>query len=110
MLHDPRSSFRVAVVRPKKEEKGFRKRKKNIDNRHMEVVMASMARYEYAARPPTGGWLLEVRKDGSPKGNIRKNPVTGRYQFYRGRLNVLRPSLEESNLETLKEKIEKLDL
>ena len=69
-----------------------------------------MARYEYVGRPPTGGWLVEVRRDGSPKGNIRKNPVTGRYQFYRGRLNVLRPSLEESDIEALKKRIEELDL
>jgi hypothetical protein len=69
-----------------------------------------MAKYEYVERPPRGGWLAEVRKDGAPKGNIRKNPVTGRYQFYRGRLNVLRPSLEESDIEALKKRIEELDL
>jgi len=69
-----------------------------------------MGKYEYVGRTPSGGWLMEVRKNGSPKGNIRKNPVTGRYQFYRGRLNVIRPSLEESDMEALKARIEELDL
>ena len=49
-------------------------------------------------------------KRGSHKGNIRKNPVTGRYQFYRGSRNAMRPMLETSDMETLKEKIEQLDL
>jgi hypothetical protein len=53
---------------------------------------------------------MEVRKGFSCKGNIRKNRVTGRYQFYRGVYNVIRPMLEESDLESLKERIEKSDL
>ena len=57
-----------------------------------------------------GGWILEVRKGDSIKGNIRKNRTTGRYQFFRGSRNAIRPMLEETDIETLKEQIEKLDL
>ncbi len=39
-----------------------------------------------------------------------KNPVTGRYQFYRGSRNAIRPALEESDIEALKQRIEKLEL
>jgi hypothetical protein len=53
---------------------------------------------------------MEVRKGPSHKGNIRKNPVTGRFQFYRGSRNAIRPMLEDSDMETLKERIEELDL
>jgi len=69
-----------------------------------------MGKYEYRERPPTGGWVLEVRKGESHKGNIRKNPTTGRYQFYRGSRNAIRPSIEESDIETLKKRIEELNL
>jgi hypothetical protein len=53
---------------------------------------------------------MEVRKGLSHKGNIRKNRTTGRYQFFRGSRNAIHPSLEESDIETLKERIEELDL
>ncbi len=69
-----------------------------------------MSKYDYVERPITGGWMFEVRKGLSHKGNIRKNPTTGRYQFYRGSRNAIRPSLEESDIETLKERIEELNL
>jgi hypothetical protein len=69
-----------------------------------------MSKYIYVGRAPWGGWIMEVRKGGAHKGNIRKNPVTGRYQFYRGSLNATRPLLEASDMEALKEKIEELDL
>jgi hypothetical protein len=69
-----------------------------------------MTKYEYVPISRPGGWLMEVRKDGSCKGNIRKHRVTGRYQFYRGSRNVIRPILEESFLETLKERIEELHM
>jgi hypothetical protein len=69
-----------------------------------------MAKYDYVGRTPSGGWIMEVRKGASVKGNIRKNPVTGRYQFYRGSRNAIRPLLETSDIETLKDQIEKLDL
>ncbi len=69
-----------------------------------------MSKYEYVSRPPHGGWILEVRKGSSHKGNIRKNRTTGRYQFFRGSRNALRPCLEEPDVETLKERIEELDL
>ncbi len=69
-----------------------------------------MSKYEYVDKPPGGGWLLEVRKGTSRKGNIRKNPITGRYQFYRGSVNATRCALDESDVETLKSKIEEFDL
>ncbi len=72
-----------------------------------------MGKYDYVdkkMKSPLGGWLIEVRKGASVKGNIRKNPVTGRYQFYRGSRNAIRPALEESDIETLKQGIEKLEL
>ena len=69
-----------------------------------------MTRYEYVDRPPSGGWVMEVRKGGAHKGNIRRNRTTGRYQFFRGSHNVIRPMLEETDIETLKERIEELDL
>jgi len=69
-----------------------------------------MSKYDYVDRPPSGGWIMEVRKGPSHKGNIRKNRTTGRYQFFRGSRNAIRPSLEESDIETLKKRIEQLDL
>ena len=69
-----------------------------------------MGKYDYVERPPSGGWLLEVRKEQSHRGNILKNPVTGRYQFYRGSRNATRPMLEASDMETLKQRIEELDI
>jgi hypothetical protein len=69
-----------------------------------------MSKYIYVERTPWGGWIMEVRKEGAHKGNIRKNPVTGRYQFYRGSRNATRPLLETSDMEALKEKVEELDL
>jgi hypothetical protein len=69
-----------------------------------------MAKYEYLDRPPTGGWIAEVRRDRSYVGNIRKSRTTGRYQFFRGSRNPIRPMLEESDLQMLIEEIEKLDL
>ncbi len=53
---------------------------------------------------------MEVKKGSSCKGNIRKNPFTGRYQFYRGAANVTRPSIEDANLEALIAQIEDMDM
>jgi len=69
-----------------------------------------MGKYEYKEKNPSGRWWMEVKKGSSCKGNIRKNPFTGRYQFYRGAVNVTRPSLEEANLEALIAKIENMDM
>jgi len=69
-----------------------------------------MSKYEYIEKPAGTPWLMEVRKGRSHKGNIRKSPVTGRYQFFRGSVNVIRPVLEESDIDTLIEGIEKLNL
>jgi hypothetical protein len=69
-----------------------------------------MSKYEYVEKPSPDRWWMEVRKGSSCKGNIRKNPITGRYQFYRGAVNVIRASLEEARLEALIAQIEELDL
>jgi hypothetical protein len=53
---------------------------------------------------------MEVHKGPVHVGNVRKNRTTGRYQFFRGKLNAIRPVLEEPVLEVLLEEIEKLDL
>ena len=69
-----------------------------------------MSRYEYADSTLTGGWLLQVRDGIRHVGNIRKNRVTGRYQFFRGSKNAIRPMIEESDLETLRQRIEETEL
>ncbi len=69
-----------------------------------------MSKYEYVKKPSGTPWVMEVRKGGSHKGNIRKSPYTGRYQFFRGSVNVIRASCEESDIDTLIGKIEELDL
>ena len=69
-----------------------------------------MNKYQYVEKPSPGRWWMEVRKGSSCKGNIRKNPFTGRYQFYRGAVNVLRSSFEEADLEALIGRIEEVDL
>jgi hypothetical protein len=69
-----------------------------------------MSKYEYIDRPPTGGWILEVRKGTIHMGNVRKNRTTGRYQFFRGSKNAIRAMREEPTLDALIEDIEKLDL
>jgi hypothetical protein len=69
-----------------------------------------MSKYEYVDREPTGGWILEVRKGGVHVGNIRKNRITGTYQFFRGKMNAIRALLAESDLEALKKSIEEIGL
>jgi hypothetical protein len=69
-----------------------------------------MSKYQYVEKPSDARWWMEVRKASSCKGNIRKNPFTGRYQFYRGAANVTRSSLEEASLEALIAQIEELDM
>ena len=69
-----------------------------------------MNKYQYVEKPSPGRWWMEVRKGSSCKGNIRKNPFTGRYQFYRGAANALRSSFEEADLEALIGRIEEVDL
>jgi hypothetical protein len=69
-----------------------------------------MRKYEYIEKPSSLRWWMEVRKGSSCKGNIRRNPYTGRYQFYRGAANVLRQSLEDADLDALKARIEELDM
>jgi len=69
-----------------------------------------MGKYDYIEKPAGGGWLLEVRKGASRKGNIRKNPITGRFQFYRGSANAVRVMFEESDMDALKKRIEESNL
>lgn len=69
-----------------------------------------MGKYKYEEKTSSGRWWMEVKKGSSCKGNIRKNPFTGRYQFYRGAANVTRPSIEDANLEALIAEIENMDM
>jgi hypothetical protein len=69
-----------------------------------------MSRYDYVERPPTGGWILEVRKGEKCVGNIRQSRTTRRYQFFRGSKNAIRAMLEEPTLDALKADVELLDL
>jgi len=69
-----------------------------------------MGKYEYIEKTSSARWWMEVKRASSCKGNIRKNPFTGRYQFYRGAANVTRASLEEADLEALIARINELDM
>jgi hypothetical protein len=70
---------------------------------------AAMSKYEYVEKGSGRGWMMEVRKGASHKGNVRKNPITGRFQFFKGPRNAIRTTLEEPDLATLVAGIEKLD-
>ena len=62
--------------------------------------------YKYEEKSLLGGWQIEVRKNLIHVGNIRRNPSTGGYQFFKGPYNQLNPSFEEQDLEDLKQIIE----
>lgn len=65
-----------------------------------------MASFKYKEKDLLGGWLIEVRKGLRYIGNIRKNQISGKYQYYSGPSNQLNPSFEEGNLDTLEQRIE----
>jgi len=47
-------------------------------------------------------WSLEVRRSLVLIGHVRRNPSTGGYQYFHGPDNVLTPSREDADLESLK--------
>lgn len=65
-----------------------------------------MGKYKYEEKSLLGGWQIEVKKGIRCIGNIRKNPVSGAFQYYEGPDNILNYSFEENDLEVLKKKIE----
>ena len=50
-------------------------------------------------------WAIEVRGSGVLIGHIRKNPINGFYQFFKGPDNILNYDFEEPDLERLKARI-----
>jgi len=62
--------------------------------------------FQYTERDLLGGWRIEVRIGRKFIGNIRKNPSTGAFQYFKGQNNILTPFLEEDTLANLKRKIE----
>ncbi|GAH64606.1 unnamed protein product [marine sediment metagenome] len=62
--------------------------------------------FRYKEKDLLGGWLIEVRKGPAHIGNIRKNPMTGAFQYYSGPNNQLNWSFEDDNLDSLKKRIE----
>lgn len=62
--------------------------------------------FNYTEKDLLGGWKIEVRKGPTHIGNIRKNPSTGAFQYFKGLQNQLNPSFEESSLEKIKNRIE----
>ena len=56
----------------------------------------------------SGNWRIEVKRGIVPIGNIRKNQLTGRYEFFTGRDTVTTPSFEGRDLNTLKQRIKAL--
>ncbi len=65
-----------------------------------------MEPYKYEEKSLLGGWKIEVKKGAIHIGNIRKNPTSGAFQYYKGPNNVLNYSFEEDDLEVLKKRIE----
>ncbi len=66
-----------------------------------------MKTYKYEEKSLIGDWRIEVRKGSIHIGNIRKHPISGVFRYYEGPNNFLNYSFEESDLETLKRRIEK---
>jgi hypothetical protein len=68
-----------------------------------------MNQYKYEEKSLLGGWEIEVRKGINHLGNIRKNPSSGKFQYYEGPNNTLNYSFEDHDLNVLKKRIEKLN-
>ena len=62
--------------------------------------------FRYIEKDLLGGWVIEVRKGAAHIGNIRKNRIIEKFQYYAGPNNQLSPSFEEASLDVLKRKIE----
>ena len=62
--------------------------------------------FKYQEKDLLGGWLIEVRKGIIHVGNIRRNPSSGKFQYYLGPSNILTITFEEDDLDVLKQRIE----
>jgi len=62
--------------------------------------------FKYQEKDLLGGWLIEVRKGIIRIGNIRRNQISGKFQYYPGSNNVLNIAFEEDDLDILKQRIE----
>lgn len=67
-------------------------------------------KYQYEDKSLLGGWRIEVKKGPATVGNIRKNPSSCGYQFFKGSTNELSASFEEQSIDALKLRIEALSL
>lgn len=65
-----------------------------------------MNAYQYYEKDLQGGWKIEVFYGRAHIGNIRRNPLSGAYQYYKGINNVLNCSLEDTDLDEIKKRIE----
>lgn len=76
----------------------------------LSVEQEEVMKYKYEDKSLLGGWRIKVKKGPATVGNIRKNPSSGGYQFFKGPANELSPSFEEQSIDALKLRIEALSL
>ena len=74
--------------------------------RIIALAAATRGKFSYIEKDLLGGWQIEVRNGIVHIGNIRKNPQSGAFQYYRGPSNILNYTYEEISLDVLKQKIE----
>lgn len=60
----------------------------------------------YLEKDLLGGWVIEVRKGLVLIGNIRKNQMSGEFQYYSGPNNQLNQTFRGFNLDAIKQRIE----
>ncbi len=72
--------------------------------RRKRLAMGNVIRY--LEKDLLGGWVIEVRKGLVHIGNIRKNQMSGEFQYYPGPNNQLNPTFRGFNLAALKQSIE----
>jgi hypothetical protein len=52
-----------------------------------------------------GDWAVEVKRGVVPIGCIRKNELTGKFEFFKGRDTVVTPLYDGVDLHTLQQRI-----
>jgi hypothetical protein len=77
-----------------------------VRSRIRTIIAAMHGKFHYKEKSLLGGWQIEVRNGIVPIGNIRKNPISGAFQYYKGLHNQLNYSFEEKDLDVLKRRIE----
>ena len=70
------------------------------------VAAAMRGKFSYKEKDLLGGWKIEVRNGIIHIGNIRKNPLNGAFQYFKGPNNQLNYAFEEISLDILKRRIE----